>query len=328
MAVLLDVLYSGAIGGIDGWWGELTNSTNTREKCYQYGQFLGNRWKNRGNVIWVFSGDLTPPGGSEGEARLLEIHRGLRDAGATQLATAHTGASMVSSDWTAFRPFLGLNGVYPGGTPTYAYLESRSAYRASPPIPVFLLEPGYEAEGWTEPGVPAAVRRYAWWGQLSGIAGVMYGHRDVWPFQTATWNAGYPFGSQDWHLSLGAPGAQAMEHMSQLLSGLPWQELVPSGLAGMKTLVTAGASSGNAFVTAAATPSGSLLVAYLPTANPGTVTIDMTALSGAVTARWWDPTSAQLTSIGALPNTGTQSFTVPGTNAGGNRDWLLVLTSP
>jgi hypothetical protein len=52
----------------------------------------------------------------------------------------------------------------------------------------------------------------------------------------------------------------------------------------------------------------------------------MGAFSGPVTARWYDPTDGTFTAIGGpLPNNGTVSLATPGTNAGGDDDWVLVL---
>jgi hypothetical protein len=84
-------------------------------------------------------------------------------------------------------------------------------------------------------------------------------------------------------------------------------------------------------VAAAATPDGKALVAYLPAAGAvnRSITIDMTALGGASTARWFDPTNGTFMDIaGGIANTGTHVFTVPRANASGANDWVLVITSP
>ena len=56
----------------------------------------------------------------------------------------------------------------------------------------------------------------------------------------------------------------------------------------------------------------------------------MTKMGGAVTAQWYDPTNGKYTAISGSPfaNTGTQKFATPGTNSGGDTDWVLVLTAP
>jgi hypothetical protein len=85
--------------------------------------------------------------------------------------------------------------------------------------------------------------------------------------------------------------------------------------------------STNDYAALAATPDGRLAIAYIPSAR--TVTIDMSKFSAPVTARWFDPTNAEITSANAtvLQNTGTHTFTSPGLNSegGSSSDWVLLL---
>ena len=84
--------------------------------------------------------------------------------------------------------------------------------------------------------------------------------------------------------------------------------------------------SASDYVAAAATFGGTLLVAYIPPAHSGPITVDMTAMSGPAQARWFDPTSAAYIDIGTgLPNTGTRVFTPPGNNSTGYGDWVLII---
>ena len=80
-----------------------------------------------------------------------------------------------------------------------------------------------------------------------------------------------------------------MMRLGQLLDAVAWYNLVPSGIAGMKTLVTGAGGNYGApdYVTAAATPDGKVLLAYIPPAanKSSSVTIDMTHLRGEVRAR-------------------------------------------
>jgi hypothetical protein len=101
-----------------------------------------------------------------------------------------------------------------------------------------------------------------------------------------------------------------------------------SGLGGMRTLITAGGSSvsSSSYVAAAAVPNGTLMVAYVPPAHTGGITVDMGAMTGPARARWFDPTSGTYTGIGTgLANTGPRVFTTPGGNSAGANDWVLVL---
>ena len=163
------------------------------------------------------------------------------------------------------------------------------------------------------PSATQPVRRFQWWGWLSTIGGYMSGNGYVWPF-----NAG-------WNTHLDTQGARDMARLNAFVRTIPWSQLVPSGLGGMKTLITAGGGSSTAVVTAAATPDGRLLVAYVPPAHSGSITVDMTAMSGTTLARWFNPTTAAYTTIGTFPNSGTQVFNPPGNNGSGYSDWVLQL---
>ena len=166
------------------------------------------------------------------------------------------------------------------------------------------------------PSATQPVRRFQWWGWLSTIGGYISGNGYVWPF-----NAG-------WQSHLNTQGAQDMARLNAFIRSIAWYNLVPSGLGGMRTLVTAGGSSVSAsdYVAAAATPDGKLLVAYIPPAHNGSITVDMAAMSGPASARWFDPTSGAYSDAGTgLANSGTRVFTPPGTNSAGANDWVLVL---
>jgi hypothetical protein len=53
----------------------------------------------------------------------------------------------------------------------------------------------------------------------------------------------------------------------------------------------------------------------------------MSTFAASVTARWLDPTNGSYTNIGTFSNAGTHNFSPLGKNAGGDPDWVLVLTA-
>src|SRR6185503_12898656 len=170
--------------------------------------------------------------------------------------------------------------------------------------------------GWND-AATQPVRRFQWWAWLSTIGGYISGNGYVWPFNSPAWQA---------HLD--TQGSRDMARLNAFVQSLPWYQLIPSGLNGMRTLITTGGSSvaASGYVAAAATPSGSHLVAYVPPAHIGSITVDMAAMGGVTRARWFDPTSAVYSLIATgLPNTGSQIFTPPSLNSAGDADWVLVL---
>jgi hypothetical protein len=149
-------------------------------------------------------------------------------------------------------------------------------------------------------------------------------------------------GTGGYQALLNEPGEIDMQTMGALLDGLAWYNLVPSGLGGMQTLISAGTGTfaswsdqshevgGMDWIVSAATPDGTLLVAYVPDAHAGSFTVAMSALSASSRARWYDPAGGTFTADPSgtgftLPNAGGHAFTIPGINGAGAHDWVLVL---
>lgn len=336
IAVLLAPNYLGFDGGREGWWQELTSPGNTREVCAAFGRYLGLRFREKKNLLWLAGGDYAPAPGSEGEVRHGEILRGIRSAGASQPWTGHWNfdhGGGISTDEAAFAEAMALNGVYQYAMP---YRYAARAYDAAPPRPVFLLESTYEHEhpaGNTQP-----FRKAWWWTMLSGGTGAIWGNLFLWMAESAreTYRAGY--GDTDhavssWRAELDSPGTLEMLHLHTLFETLPWHRLVPSGSGSgsRRALVTGGQGwRGLGHIAAAATPEGDLLVAYVPPTGTGSRSfeLDLSRMRAGARARWYDPTSgAWLPAQSKLPAAAGAAFETPGENAGGANDWALIVES-
>jgi len=85
--------------------------TGTENRAYRYGRYVGARYKNKANVIWVLGGD-TSYAQYQPDTEILTKNflGGLRDAGALQPVTWHVGTRLASvnsigysaSDWLPF----------------------------------------------------------------------------------------------------------------------------------------------------------------------------------------------------------------------------------
>ena len=333
MLVSLAAMYLGYGGGAEGWWSTLTNAANTQAVCYTFGLYVGNRYKNRANILWVIGGDFTPPPGSEGEKRLHKFMEGIKAAAAPQLWSGDWNASCISTDVRAFATDMDVNAVYTygiNGKDGLTYGESQVAYKYSPTRPAYLKETGYEEEVLL-PGDPTSVRKYQYWAVLGGAtAGVFFGHRDIWDFATSHWSSGLAPNARPWQTSLNSTGAFDTRRLGKLLDSIAWYKLVPSGMSGMQRLIAAGGGTYGKgdYVIAAAAADRSVLLAYLPPeANAGGIAVNMGALAGPARARWFDPTSATFIDIPGDPfrNSGSRTFSILGNNAAGAQDWVLVL---
>ena len=322
LLVFMFPAYVGYKGGEQGWMAEVVANGTT--KMQAYGAWIATRYKNQKNLVWMMGGDMgTAPNTFDSRQTAVEnaLLTGLKSVTGQQstLFSAEWTSESIATDQAMFGSSMTLNGVYSWSGDVNN--QGRRAYSRIPTKPVFLLEEPYDEEGPDGNGVNRSatqpVRRFQWWGWLSTIGGYVSGNGYVWPFGST------------WRDHLDTQGSRDMARLNAFMSSIAWFNLVPSGLGGTRTLITAGASSVSAsdYVAAAAAPDGSLLVAYVPPTHSGSISVDMSTMGGPSRALWLDPTAGVYTdNIGSqLANSGSRSFTTPGNNSTGARDWVLVL---
>jgi uncharacterized protein DUF4038/concanavalin A-like lectin/glucanase superfamily protein/collagenase-like protein with putative collagen-binding domain/fibronectin type III domain protein len=312
LVVILDPAETG------GWLD--TMIANGVDKLRAYGQYLGRRYKDFPNIIWM-SGNDYQNWGPTNDPYVTAVALGIADEDSSHLQTVEldfpTSGSLDDPTWA---PIIQLNASY-----TYepTYEQVLADYNRSNFLPTFMVEASYEFEANGPPGTPLRLRQQEYWSLLSGAAGQLYGNHYTWQFICQQRDAsGDCIGG--WKDQLDTPGQAQMPYLESLFESRPWYNLVPDQA---HAVVTAGYGTfgQDDYVTAARTPDGTLALAYVPSSR--TVTVDMSSFSGPVTARWYDPTAGTFTSIDGspFPNTGSQDFTTPGPNAGGDGDWVLVL---
>jgi hypothetical protein len=337
MLVLLTTLYLGFDAGRDdGWQRALGQPSNSDEAVFEFGRYLGVRYRDAANIVWAHGGDSVPPAGSRAARRLRQIVRGLEAGGDRHLHTAHWSGyadnpegsppAPLSTDQPDLAPLVSMNAVYSAGDPANArngrtFVQSRRAWDRRPALPAFLIETTYEGEhGLTRERLRAGM----WWAALSTIGGAVFGNNPVWKFDTAK-NPGWP-------IALESPGTRDFQRLGALFNALPWHRLVPSGLGGTRSRITSPGgdprTAGDAYVAAAATTSGDLLVAYVPPWHDGSVGLDPTGMSSPLRARWYDPTSGTFTPAGVFGIDDLRSVSPPRRNSGGAADWVLVVDVP
>jgi hypothetical protein len=300
----------------------------SKSKLWNYGAWLANRYRNQPNLVWIMGGDSGVNGvtnaGTYSAAQssaVLHLYQGMQSVTAqSTLWCGHWGRGTLATDISTDATNGAALGAAMSLESTYANASSaqyaQAGYAHSPPLPSFDIEDFYETNA--TGGVPNRI--FHWWEMLAGIAGYFRGDDNLWSFKA------------NWQSELTSAGSLDSAQLNAFIMSVKWWQLVPSATNGMKSLVTSGGGTLNPqsqdYVAAAAAPDGSLLVAYVPPAHSGAFSVDLTALAGSVRARWLDPTSGSFSVIGTFPNTGAQSFSVPGNNAAGAADWVLVLDAP
>lgn len=301
-----------------GWMPVLEQ--NGTQKALKYGKFLGNRYKNFNNIIWITGNDFQTWNTSSTDNHLVAaIMQGIASADPNHLQTTELNYLVSGSlDDPLLVPYTTLTGAYTY-YPTYA--EVLDQYNAANFVPVFMEEANYEFEDNTgmDYGDPATLRRQEYWTMLSGATGQLYGNHFTWTFESG------------WQQNLNTPGIRQLQYMKDFLSARQWWALVPDQthtlvISGYGTFADSGSIHDNDYVTAARVPGGSLGLAYCPVST--TITVDMTQITGSKRASWFDPSSGFSVVIAVYGNnTGNVDFTTPGNNGDGDPDWVLVLES-
>ena len=310
VVVFLDPIETG------GWLGVLESNGATKD--FNYGSYLGNRYRNFPNIVWFNGNDFQTWTSSTDDAVVLAVAQGIKAEDPVHIQTIElnydASSSLDDSNWASI---ISLNAAYTY-YPTYA--EVLHAYNQSSSIPVFMVEANYEFEDNTglDYGDAATLRRQEYWTMLSGATGQLYGNHYTWTFVTG------------WQSYLDTPGVTQLGYMKTLFSSYPWYDLIPDQnhtivTGGYGTFSSTGSLGSNDYLTDASTPDGMLVIAYLPTVR--TITINMSTLASAMTAQWYDPTNNTYTTISGSPfvNSGSLQFTPPGNNSAGDGDWVLLL---
>jgi chitodextrinase len=289
---------------------------NGLTKSRDYGRYLGTRYRDFDNIVWMSGNDFQSWPNAGDDAVVREVALGIRDTDHRHIHTVELDYPVSGSlDDASWEPIIELNASYTY-YPTYAQVLLDYDRPNAPPT--FMVEANYEFEhNAGDLGTPQILRRQEYWTLLSGAAGQLYGNGYTWPFVNG------------WQGHLDTPGSAQIAHVNALFGPRPWFHLIPDQnhsvvIAGNGTFADTGSLGSNDYLTAARTPDGALVMAYMPTIR--TITVDMSKLGSPADASWYDPSNGVFHPIGsALPNSGTRAFAPPGNNGDGDGDWVLVL---
>ena len=294
---LLMVMSSAWFGnGADGWRNSL-NTSNART----YGRYLGKRYRNFNNVVWIQGGDDPVKGKLEAVRKLAA---GIKENAPQQLQTYHD-AERASSQTLNDEDWLDINMTY---SRSENYAQVLNEYNRKPVRPIVDGENQY-VDGNNNAFVG---RKQAYWVMLSGASGHAYGIEPVWSLEPG------------WQKALNDRSAFQMRHLKNLFASRVWYNLKPDQA---HTVVTDGYGKfgEDNYVTAAYTPDGSLMIAYLP--EGGSLTVDLSKFNGSVKAQWFDPTNGSYREAGSFKNFGRRNISSPESNSDADRDWVLLMES-
>ena len=302
------------------------------DNAYIYGKFLGERYKDAPNIVWVLGGDW--PAGPQLDtwnALALGISEG--ESGA-HLMTYHPRGQQTSSTWLHESPWLDFNMVQTGHrAPSFnVYDWIYNDYMLDPPKPVIDGEPSYEEIGiWFNPANPRhgdyEVRKQAYWSVFAGAFGHTYGNNNIWQMNRDN-EMGRIWPNRPWDKALESPGAGQLIYLRRLMESRPFLTRIPDqgiligdnpSFASDHIQVTRDKTMDNGNAT--------YIMLYLPYYR--SFAVNTSVISGEKIKVWWyDPKNGQAFLQGVMENTGEFRFSNWDDlirEGQGGPDWVVVI---
>ena len=311
----------------DKWrkqWGEGPVIFDTPEKARKYGKWLGKRYKDQPNIIWILGGDRNPVNPS-----FIEINNAMAEGikegdKGSHLMSFHPGGGHSSSEWFHGKKWLSFNMAQTGHSqkdnPVYDFIGRD--YRLKPAKPCLNGEPQYEdiPVGFSELNqrfTTFDVRQGAYWSVLSGALGHTYGNNNIWQM----WQPGREpilYARIPWYEAIYQPGALQMGFVRKLFESRPFIDMIPD-----QEVLADVFGQNKEEIRSARDKNGSFVIVYTPHGNP--VHIKMEKLTGKnISGYWYNPREGSSVPIEEFTNNGKVKAFVP-PSSGDMTDWVLVL---
>ncbi len=286
-------------------WGYYVNDVKalTTANARAYGRWLGQRYRNAPNIVWINGGDRIATGF---EDVYRELALGLQEGdGGAHLITYHPCGGRSSSQYFHREEWLGFNMIETWTEWSKIYPAIIADSLRTPVKPVVLGEGAYEngPEYPQGPITPLIVRRQAWWSVMAGGFHT-YGQNQMWRME------------KGWDSTFDTPGAGQVALMKKILAPLKWWELSPD-----QSVFASGVSSERTLNTAMRSVNGDRLLLYLSSQCTVFVHLDKVA-ARMCKATWINPATGERKEAGTFktgnlngkvfPDGQTQFFTVPG----------------
>ncbi|MGY6744657.1 MAG: glycoside hydrolase family 140 protein [Cecembia sp.] len=299
--------------------------------AYEFGKWIGKRYADRKNLIWVLGGDRNPREGTKDAHIWNRMAEGILEEQKNDnpiLITFHPQPNTPagSSTWFHSENWLDFNMHQTGHCPNQAtYRMITHDYDLKPVKPTLDGEPLYEEHpncfnakelGYSNPD---DIRRIMYWNVFAGAAGQTYGCHAVWQMYTLDRS---PINGplKPWHISLDLPMANQVKHLKNLMLSMPYLSRIPDF-----NLVMDEQEDDEHFVIATRDQDWTYMMLYFPTGKA--VSIDFSSFSGTLSAKWFDPRTGVSFDYTGAPISNEISLIEPPSRGKGN-DWVLVVKNP
>ena len=292
----------------------------TEQNAGVYGRWIGQRYADRTNILWIIGGDRTA---YNQEALWTNMAKGIREGvGGPTFQTFHPRGVFTSSIWFPDSDWLDMQMIQSGHhRNSEANWEMLAADYARQPVkPVLVGEACYE-------DIPEHLRgddymnafdtrKAGYWSVFAGGCGYTYGHNAIWQMLTPNRK---PVIHIDpgitWQEAIDRPGAGQMIHLRRLMESRPYFSRVPD-----QTMILNQSEERARYMVATRDDEGRYAMVYLPLG--GKVTLDLSALAASeLTAWWYNPRTGGASAGQKVARAESVSFDAPPIGT----DWVLVL---
>ncbi len=306
-------------------WGKGPEVFN-EENAEIYGKWIGTRYKNQKNIIWILGGDRNPRNESDvavWRAMAAGIEEGVGGKNKA-LMTFHPQPNDLqdggSSKWFHNDEWLDFNMFQTGHCrENNVWDRIEVVYNKKPVKPVLDGETLYEDHpvcfNANDLGISSAydIRKHAYLDVFAGAFGHTYGCHDIWqmyaPNRTPINGPHFP-----WYVAIDLPGAGQMKYLRYLMESRPMLDRVPD-----QSLITDARGNNDRIQ---ATRGKDYIFVY--SAQGQKFMLNTSKISGKeVNASWYNPRNGEVTVIGKSAKAAQQEFIPP--TSGYGQDWVLMV---
>lgn len=326
------------LGLLPAWGSVVKQKFLNADNVEHYAKFLGERYKENPNIIWILGGDIR---GCDGLKVYPKFGNLLKTYTPDKLIAFHPFGRTASSMWFQEEKWLDINMFQSGhrrydqaslgewddnankeeffGEDNWRYVERDLAYENLKPT--LDGEPSYERipQGLHDPKEPywqaCDVRRYAYWSVFQGALGHTYGNNAIMQFYHGG-DAGSYGVRETWQEALHHEGSGHMMHLAALMNSVDFI----SGKAREDILIDGQKEKYNRISVFAG---DDYIFCYDYMGNE--LTLDLSAYKGKkLYAYWMDPVSGTYSFLKEV--TDMETFTVkPTARFSDHNDWVLVI---
>ncbi|MFC1538874.1 glycoside hydrolase family 140 protein [Candidatus Latescibacterota bacterium] len=296
------------------------------ENARAYGEWIGNRYKDSPNILWIMGGDRAPEEDTNDYRPVFRaMAEGIKSVDSNHLMTYHTWGGTSTSRWFHNDSWLDFNMMQSGHSEKNIdnYSQIFKDYNLKPAKPCMDSEPCYEdhpvnwnrENGWFD---DYDVRKATYRSLLAGGHGITYGCHDIWQFLQDAYEP-VSQARTPWGIAIDLPGSFQMQYVRALMESRPMLDRIPD-----QTIIASDPGEGEEHIRAARAFDGSYAFVYIPTGK--TIDVNIASISGSsINAFWFDPRIGETTLIRTIkPGAKTERFNPPGEHTSGN-DWVLIL---